>query len=459
MADIAFTVSGAFERAVIYWLLSSDLFASRFINELDEELFTSEQGKFIAKLLVQYFKSKQRYLTDFALLDNAMWQLHTSGKLTAAAMQSAQHYVANLLCEQHPAEESVFKDFAEVVRARIHHQAAIRAVDLASNMAPLSEIVETIQRADAMLAANHTEHFMGSVTSSIRDWAAVIKESATKLKLPTLVADVDATLDGGLVRQTMGMIAGPTGGGKSKLLRQFACAAMAQGHNVAYVVLEDSPKTVFADILAMFSGLPVKAVLANPDAAEPYVIDRCRRLGTAPGQLLMEAFRSGITLGQCIAELHAKIKRASFKPDLLVVDYIDKFTGVSKPVDNEYTCGRDVVDALRNYAVDHDYYVWTACQTRRQSNAGNYKSLDENDVAGSMHKARTTDVLLSLHIRQAEIGGQEVRVWFSKNRNGSAGVGTQWAMPMYRWGHVLATSAFSPQDPRVLPPEIARYCV
>jgi len=74
--------------------------------------------------------------------------------------------------------------------------------------------------------------------------AAEHRQGATRVKLPSDIAELDALLGGGLEEGTSTLIVGAAGTGKSTLAAQFAVAAAGRGQHAALFIFDESPDTL-----------------------------------------------------------------------------------------------------------------------------------------------------------------------------------------------------------------------
>jgi len=440
-ADI-FQVEGAFESAVVYYLATSASFATHFLPAIKSELFESPHAELAVSLFVKYFKRKSKPPGSIAGAENLVVQWHNKGKITKKVKNACVDYLLDAALTTSIEEEDVHDQFADLVRSWKHYNTTMEAFDLAMQRKPITEIIDRIVSADSILHKKETTHSFGTLQAT-QPWLDVIKKSGMRDRHPTGIVDWDIKLEGGPARKTLSTIVSPTGGGKSKLLRQLAASAVIRGTDVAYISLEDDDSTAVADIFSAISGVPLKYTIMNPDGIEPYVLRNCRRLRTQPGTLFVEEFPAGITVTECLVALDKKFGELKVRPQMYVFDYLDRFGGGTKIQDSEYASGGDVTQCIRNYVRKWNAWGWTACQSKRLASKDSYKQTDENSVAGSMHKARITDVLVNLqHTKDAD--EDRVRAWFSKNRGGKANRGTDWVTPMFGYGHVFESPDFDP---------------
>lgn len=439
-ADV-FQVEGDFEMAVVHYLITSQTFALHFLPVIKDELFSTPQAELAVGLFIKYFKAKNKFPGGYTGASNIIVQWCNKGKITRSAKEACLTYLVEVELSASITEEECLSQFAEVVRAWRHHEALKKALDLAMQRRPITEIVEEVLAADALLKKKESQHVVGSI-SDVSTWTNIIKKSGTLDRLPTGIKEWDHAMKGGLARKHLGVIVGSTGAGKSTVLTQLCGSALLRGVNCAYISLEDDDATVAARIFAPIAGVPLTLAIQCADALEPYITKTCRRLKTVPGTLYVEEFPEGVTFAECVAQLDKKFDQHEFKPDVYFFDYALRFGGGTKRVENLYQRGMDAIQEMRNYVRSKEAWGWTAAQLKRVSSRDATKDSDENSVGGSIAIAQICDVMVMLQMTGRGTGNEEIRASFSKNRGAKRDVTTQWVPADYTYGTVFESDDF-----------------
>ena len=76
--------------------------------------------------------------------------------------------------------------------------------------------------------------------------AAEHRQTTTRGKLSSEIAELDALLGGGIEEGTSTLIVGAAGTGKSTLAAQFAAAAARRGQHAALFLFDESPQTLLS---------------------------------------------------------------------------------------------------------------------------------------------------------------------------------------------------------------------
>ena len=186
------------------------------------------------------------------------------------------------------------------------------------------------------------------------------------------------------------------------------------GFNVIHYTLELGEDYVGRRYDAFFTQIPVNRIMETPH--RPQVEQAVSNL---PGQLIIKEYSPGKA---SISTIESHIKKCidqEFKPDLIIIDYVDLLR--SKKTNRER---KDEIDDIyvstKGLARELNLPVWSVSQVNR---AGAKDDIIEGDkAAGSYDKIMITDVAISLsRKRQDKVNGTG-RFHIMKNRYGMDGM-------------------------------------
>jgi replicative DNA helicase len=149
--------------------------------------------------------------------------------------------------------------------------------------------------------------------------------------IPTGISGLDEVMDGGLSKGELAVILAPFGVGKTTMITKIANTAMGLGKNVLQIFFEDNPKVIQRKHLACWSGLELNELSAHKDLLRDIVAE----LKTKKGKLVLKKFASDGTTIPIIRNYIRKLTAQGFKPDIVLLDYIDcvepskKFTDIN----------------------------------------------------------------------------------------------------------------------------------
>ena len=210
----------------------------------------------------------------------------------------------------------------------------------------------------------------------------------------------------------LGLIFGNPGGGKSWCLVAIGAMAVKLGFNVIYYTLELSETYVGKRFDACFTGIDTDKVAFNRERVEKVVTG-------LPGKLIVKEYSPG-KAGISTLESHIqKCTDLGYKPDLIIIDYVDLLKSKRKSIDRKDEID-DIYVSTKGLARELKIPIWTVSQVNR---AGAKDDVIEGDkAAGSYNKMMIADFAISLsRKRQDKVNGTG-RIHIMKNRYGTDGM-------------------------------------
>lgn len=443
-------IDGAFEASVVYFLANSRAFPIRCIHKLTPEIFDSPYAALFVDLLVKFWTKKNRVPGGLIESTNLVTQWYNRGKITKKVYVGTIDYLHETPWYGYRADErEVSQQFVEHLRDFLYWQITHKTLELQSDRKPISEIAQLIIEADALLLEkeDNATHAAGD---DIATWVKLIKTSGVLERMPTGITAWDKFLDGGLPRGRLGIVIGPTGGGKSMTLSQMCASCVLRGQNAAYISLEVDKAEITTRVMAPIAGIPIDFVVKNPDGAAVYLEQTFRRVHSAPGNLFVEDFPEGITVSECLTSLDkrflADAKKGMPRPDHFYFDYLDRFGGGTTRGTDGYTTGRDVTQTIRNYLKANQVWGWSACQSKRFLSKSDYREAGVDSAADSQHKVRISDIVINILFNKDGVNGDEIASKISKHRSGKSGQKTPYQPADFRYGIAFDSPDFVPID-------------
>jgi len=233
--------------------------------------------------------------------------------------------------------------------------------------------------------------------------------------IPTGISGLDEIMDGGLSKGELAVILAPFGVGKTTMITKIANTAMNIGKNVLQIFFEDNPKVIQRKHLACWTGIELNNLSAHKEEIRNVV----EALKTKKGQLKLKKFSSDGTTIPIIRTYVRKLIAQGFKPDVVLLDYIDcvepskKFTDVNA---GEGSVMRQFETLLSEFEIAG----WTAVQGNRSSIKADVVESDQ--MGGSIKKGQIGHFIVSIakSLDQKENGKATMAVL--KSRFGKDGV-------------------------------------
>jgi hypothetical protein len=233
-----------------------------------------------------------------------------------------------------------------------------------------------------------------------------------RIAVPTPWPIFNDLMQGGLGEGDFGLIFGNPGGGKSWTLIALGAYAVQQGFNVIHYTLELGEDYVGRRYDACFTNIPVNTILQHKEAVEKEIIE-------LPGNLVIKEYSPGKA---SISTLESHIQKCidlDFKPDLILIDYVDLLRSKRSKGDRKEEID-DIYVSTKGLAREIKVPIWSVSQVNR---AGAKDDIIEGDkAAGSYDKIMITDVAISLSRKKEDKVAGTGRFHIMKNRYGIDGM-------------------------------------
>jgi replicative DNA helicase len=232
--------------------------------------------------------------------------------------------------------------------------------------------------------------------------------------------DVDELI-GGLGRQELCLFTANSGGGKSVAMLNLAYNLLSRGMHGVYISLEMRDRVVAKRLDSMISRISGKNIFANKLKVGQEV-ELFKE--SSKGRFFIKRMREGSTTADHIASYLRELEAVhGFKPDFVVVDYIDLMASVQKhDGSNMFTKDKFVTEEVRAIGFDFDCLMISASQLGRGAIVATReeKAIGQDHIQGGISKINTSDLVIALVKDEAmDIAGM-YRFEFLKARNSNA---------------------------------------
>jgi replicative DNA helicase len=216
-------------------------------------------------------------------------------------------------------------------------------------------------------------------------------EKDFRLPIPTGIVGIDNLLKGGLGRGELGIILAPTGTGKTTILTKIANTAFNADGNVLQIFFEDNRDNIRRKHFTIWTNIEPDA---QPEYAEEVKEKVLEAQARSKGVLKMIKMSSD---DATISKIKSKIRKLiseGFKPDVLILDYVDCVSS-DKSIDGEEWKGEgSVMRSLESMTTEFNMAIWTATQGSRDSISSEVVTSDQ--MGGSIKKAQIAHVIISI---------------------------------------------------------------
>jgi len=209
----------------------------------------------------------------------------------------------------------------------------------------------------------------------------------------TGIKGLDEIMDGGLSKTELAVIIAPTGSGKTTLLTKIANSAVNDGHNVLQIFFEDTPKIIQRKHLSCWSGYDLNSLSYHKDELMELCKEKMDLSKGKKGKLILKKFSSfGITI-PIIRKYINKLIAKGFRPDIVLLDYIDCVTASKTHTDNNVGEGVTMRE-FETMLTELNVAGWTAVQSNRNGLSADV--VETNQIGGSIKKAQIGHFILSI---------------------------------------------------------------
>ena len=184
------------------------------------------------------------------------------------------------------------------------------------------------------------------------------------------------------------------------------------GYNVVHYTLELDEHYVGRRYDAFFTKIPVQDVLKHKET----VIDTVSKL---KGKLIIKDFAMGKATLNTVKSHLQKIEDVEFKPDLVIIDYVDLLKSGRSSTDRKQEID-DIYTSTKGLARELEIPIWSVSQVNRSG--AQDKIIEGDKAAGSYDKIMITDMCLSLSRTKEDKVNGTGRFHFMKNRYGMDGM-------------------------------------
>ena len=413
-----------FQIKVISCLLTDKKFLISIHDILSDEYFSNQAHKWIIKEILKYYQkyhctiSMEILKVELKKIDNEVLQISIKEQLREAYKSSDEDLAY------------VEEEFSNFCKNQQLKKALLTSVDYL-NLGDYDSIRSLIDNAlKAGQDKNVGHEYNKDVESRYRDDHRIV--------VPTPWDHFNNILQGGIGNGDFGLIFGNPGGGKSWTLIALGGYAVSMGFNVIHYTLELGEDYVGRRYDAFFTQIPVNRIAESLHRSQVE-----QAVSNLSGQLIIKEYSPGKA---SISTIESHIKKCidqEFKPDLIIIDYVDLLR--SKKTNRER---KDEIDDIyvstKGLARELNLPIWSVSQVNR---AGAKDDIIEGDkAAGSYDKIMITDVAISLsRKRQDKVNGTG-RFHIMKNRYGMDGM-TFGARIDTSTGHFEITGDLGDEEP------------
>jgi replicative DNA helicase len=231
--------------------------------------------------------------------------------------------------------------------------------------------------------------------------------------IPTGWKFLDERLEGGLFPKTLTCLVGQVNVGKSIFLGNIAANLVLENRNVLLISLEMSEFMYAKRISAQVTQIPHNQLGVYTDELKEQIKHLQKKLES---KLVIKEYPPKTVTVRHIDAYITKLGHKGFKPEVVVIDYINLLKPTTKNV-NSYESVKEIAEQLRALSFKYNIPFVTASQLNR--GAFNTASPGMEGISESIGLAATCDVICSLWQEQEEKELGIINLGMQKNRFGA----------------------------------------
>ena len=388
----------SFQVKVIYSLIHDIKFLQDIFDIVDSSYFESEEHQWIVEQIIKYYNEYKSCVTMEVLA------------LQVKSIQSTsfQTSIKNSIKEIYTTEKLDDIEFIKDQFENFCKNQKLKTAILSSTELLKQGKYEDIKHlVDDALKAGMSKDFGHDWTEHVEVRLNNVREVS-----PTHMEAIDNITNGGLSGGEIGIVAAPSGVGKTWVLCQLGYNAVKNGKNVLHITLELSDDYVARRYDTILTGKPFSMLQENSDILK-------EQLKNVKGHLDIRAFP---TRGLSVTALEGFVERVSQvrKIDLIILDYADLMDAGKKSTGNTYDDMGTLYEELRGISGNLGIPLWTATQTNRDSLSVDV--IGAQGIADSYKKVMTADFIMSIIRKDVDKLSNKARVHVIKNRFGPDGM-------------------------------------
>jgi nucleoside-triphosphatase THEP1 len=381
-------------------------FADRIIDIVHAKYFDNEYFRLIVAQIKDYYEKYEKIPTIDTL--ETIVRIEVKDVVTQDYVFAMLKEINNLVVEDWEFVQGKSLNFCRQQELKKANEKINKIVDNGEfdNYETCAEILR-----DALSVGSEKDDGT-SITENIE----AVLEKNFRHPIPTGITGIDQLTDGGLSRGELGVILAPYGVGKTTILTKIANSAYNVGYNVLQIVFEDMPDVIKRKHLACWSGVDLNDLA---ERKEEVLAKHKEVTQNRTNDLRIRKFSSeGVTMQTIKSFVRHEIS-TGFKPDIIILDYIDCVES-TKQYSDEWSGEGNVMRGFESMLSEFELVGWTAVQGNRSSISADVVTGDQ--MGGSIKKAQIGHFIMSIArtLPQKESGRATIAVL--KSRFGRDGV-------------------------------------
>lgn len=391
----------SFQNKIIYSLIHDIEFLQSIYDTIEVDYFESDDHQWIVQKILEYYDEYKKNITM------EVFSIAVKNISADSFKESVKTTLQKIYTEKKLDDLDFVKDqFQTFCKNQKLKSAILKSAELLKR-GKYDEIKVLVD--DAMKAGMSKE--IG------HNWIDDVNIRLQDLRNPaaTHMAAIDNITDGGLGPGEIGVVAAPSGVGKTWVLCQLGFNAAKHGDSVLHITLELPEQYVSRRYDTILTGKPFTVLKENPE----HLIKGLEQIKKAGGNVDVREFP---TRGITTAGLEGFIEKVMQlkKIDLIILDYADLLGRGKNASGDDYSDMGGIYEELRGISQKIGVPIWTATQTNRSALESDVIGAD--GIADSYKKVMTADFIMSIIRKDVDKMNDRARAHIIKNRFGPDGM-------------------------------------
>jgi replicative DNA helicase len=389
-----------FESILLYNALVDHEYLSSIVSHLDSNFFHDKNIGIVIKRLCDFFEERGAAPTFTEI----------KARLTTDEDRKAFSNVKPKLNELTGPfnKEELITNTEKFLKERFIYNTIINVAEKFSDQSfSIEEVLSDFEKAyNITLKENLGHWYFEDIDKHVREITAIYNPIPTGWKF------FDDKTEGGLFPKTLTVFAGQVNVGKSIVLGNVATNMLTADKNVLLISLEMSEFMYAKRISAQLTQIPHNDLKTFTNELEEQVKHIEKNIKS---KLVIKEYPPKTVTVRHIDSFITKLKHKGFKPDILVIDYINLIHPIAKNL-NSYESVKEIAEHLRALAFKYNIPIVSATQLNRGS--FNTASPGMEGISESIGLAATCDVICSLWQEEEDRELGIINMGMQKNRFG-----------------------------------------
>lgn len=368
-----------FQPRLIAQLLVDNKFAESIIEIVDPNYFKDQSLKLIVSAIKDAY-AEYNIIPDYGSLEIRL--------LNSISSELDQKYTLTQLKKVKDANLNdglVIQDMAMKFCKQEELKKSIKEIQTIIDKGDMSkyEVCEEILKK----ALSHGEQKDNGL--NVLDNIDIVLEDDFRKPIPTGIKGLDEVMDGGLSKGELAIILAPFGVGKTTMMTKIANTATDLSYKVLQIFFEDTEKIIQRKHLACWSGYKLNDLSLHKEELKQLVEEKKEK----KLNLRLKRFPSDSTTIPIIKQYIRKLIAQGFRPDIILLDYID-VVQPSRRFEDVNAGEGDVMRQFETLLSEFDMAGWTAVQGNRSSIKSEVVEADQ--MGGSIKKGQIGHFVVSI---------------------------------------------------------------